>query len=122
MFPGVSWLAARLLGAAAQSFCHHPHHLQGEQGGFLDQGEEVGAIDDDKQAVVTGGGGGAARVVVDQGHFTKNSARADGDQGLVINGEVDLAVGDNVHMVARFALTEDDLAGAEGTLLFKVPG
>jgi hypothetical protein len=107
-----------LLGGATQTIRQNTHYLNSEQGGALNEGEEVLTSHGNQQTIGGGAGAGAAWAILDQRHFTQDIPGANSFNDLVTHLDIDLAFGHDIQSIARFALLENKLASGEGQMFF----
>ena len=87
--------------------------LLGQRGDLVEHGGEARFVEDVQAAVAEGADRRRSRTTVEQGELAEVVAplQLGGDLAVVLDGR--LAAGDDVEVVARFALRADDLAGGD---------
>ena len=87
--------------------------LLGQRGDLVEHGGEARLVEDVQAAVAEGADRRRSRTTVEQGEFAEVVAplQLGGDLAVVLDGR--LAAGDDVEVVAGFALGADDLAGGD---------
>ena len=99
----------------AQPVGDDAHHLQRKIRRLLHQEFEAFFVDFNEAAGGFGDGAGAARYVVEQGHFTQNTAGAEAFDEFAFDQQIDFTFDDDVHGNAvGVTFAEDDLTCRNG--------
>jgi hypothetical protein len=118
------WARRRAARSAAQALDHHAEHHQRELGLLLQRGGELPVVESDHAARGLRQGGGAARRIADRRHLAEDLADLHRAERPAFGGQPDLAVQQQVHLVAPeqdaaclLVLSEEHGAGSDRFLL-----
>ena len=93
-----------------QAVGQYSHHMSREMRGLLNEKVKPAPVDLRQAGRLLGHGIGCARSIIDQRHLPKQRARARSLQHKIAEENVDFSFQSYVHLVARVAFPEEEIA------------